>query len=89
MNSISERELTDFIKNNAVKKLNIVQNKIDKFQINITLTWKLGTWHLVTTRGKVRQWASLDRLSSHIREEYGNELPPISLTLNKRNGEKK
>ena len=83
MNAIREAELTDFVKNTAVKRLNIVQSGVSKYQIVITLTWKEGDWYLVTTRGKPREWASLDRLARHIREKYVGLLPPISLTLSK------
>lgn len=83
MNTISESELADFVKNKAVKKLHIVQNDADKYEIVITLTWKEGDWNLVTTRGKPREWASLDRLARHIREKYDGTLPPISLSLKK------
>jgi hypothetical protein len=80
MNTLSEAELTDFVKNKAVKRLNIVQNESDKYRIVVNLTWKEGDWHLVTTRKTIREWASLDRLARHIRENYG--IPPsISLSL--------
>lgn len=80
MNTLSEAELTDFVKNRAVKRLNIVQNESDKYQIVVNLTWKEGDWHLVTTRKTIREWASLDRLARHIRENCG--IPPsISLSL--------
>lgn len=81
MNTISEAELTDFIKNKAVKWLDIVQGENGKYQIEITLTWKKGDWRLVTTRGKPREWASLDRLARHITEKYGGSIPSISLVL--------
>lgn len=80
MNTLSEAELTDFVKNKAVKRLNIVQNESGKFQIVVNLTWKEGEWNLVTTRKTIREWASLDRLARHIRENYG--IPPaIILSL--------
>jgi len=82
MNSISESELTDFVKNDAVKKISIVQNKNNNYQLEITLTWKKGTWHLVTTRGKVREWICLNRLTRHIKTKYDGALPPINLKLN-------
>ena len=81
MNVISEAELMDFMQNQAVKRLHIVQNEIGHYQIIVTVTWKKGDWQLVTTRGKPRQWASLDRLARHIREKHDGPLPPISLTL--------
>lgn len=83
MNTISESELADFIKNKAVKKLHIAQNEDRKYEIVITLTWKEGDWNLITTRGKPREWASLDRLARHIQEKYQGTLPPINLTLTK------
>lgn len=83
MNVINEAELTDFVKNKAVKKLSIIQGESGKYQIVITLTWKEGDWNLVTTRGKPREWASLDRLARHISEKYDATLPPIQLTLAK------
>ena len=80
MNTLSAAELTDFVRNKAVKRLNVVQNGVEKYQIVVNLTWKEGDWHLVTTRKTIREWASLDRLARHIRENYG--IPPaISLSL--------
>jgi hypothetical protein len=44
------------------------------------LTWKEGDFHLVTTRKTIREWASLDRLARHIRDNCG--IPPsIELSL--------
>jgi len=88
MNDVYEAELTDFIKNKAVKQINIIQNKTNKYQISITLTWKKGEWRLVTSRGKIREWVSLDRLTLHMRTRYNGVLPPITLTLNKELPEK-
>lgn len=80
MNTLSEAELTDFVKNKAVRRLSIVQNEAGKYQIIVNLTWKEGDWNLVTTRKTIREWASLDRLARHIRENYG--IPPaIALSL--------
>lgn len=81
MNTISEAELTDFVKNNVVERINIVQSEAGKYQIVIALTWKEGEWNLLTTRRKPREWASLDRLARHIKERYGTALPRIILTL--------
>jgi hypothetical protein len=81
MNTIVEAELADFIRNKAVKKLNIIQVDESKYQIVANLTWKEGDWYLVTTRKKTREWASLDRLARHIREKYNGAVPPISLLL--------
>lgn len=87
-NTISEAELTDFIKNKAVKRINIIQNKGGKYEINITLTWKAGEQNLVTIRGKLRVWASLDRMAKHFQKKYDGDLPPITLTIKKTRSEK-
>ncbi|MEY3200729.1 MAG: hypothetical protein RIR70_279 [Pseudomonadota bacterium] len=81
LSSISESELTDFVANGAVKHLHLIQTEAGKYQIVINLTWKKGDWHLMTSRGKAREWASLDRLVRHIREKYDGAIPPISLSL--------
>jgi len=81
MCNIEEADLTDFIKNNAVKELNIIFTDTAKYRITVSLNWKEGLWNLVTARGKTREWASLDRLCKHIREKYDGSLPPITLKL--------
>jgi hypothetical protein len=80
MNTISESELEDAGRNKAIKKLHIVQQQNGKFGIVVNLTWKEGDFTLVTQRKNVREWASLDRLSHHIQDNYG-AVPSISLTL--------
>lgn len=82
MNGINQAELVDFVRNRAVTRFRIIQNAANNYQIVINLTWKEGHLNLVTARGKPREWASLDRLARHIKEEYLGHLPPIDLTLN-------
>lgn len=84
MNTINEAELIDFVKNKVVKKLAIIQNEAGRYQIVVNLTWKQGDLDLLTTRGKNREWVSLDRLIRHIQEKYEGPLPPISLSLYKK-----
>jgi len=80
MNTLSEADLTDFARNNAVRQLNIAQSESGKFRIIVNLTWKEGDWHLLTLRKTPREWVSLDRLAHHIRKHYG--IPPsINLSL--------
>lgn len=81
MKAISEAELVDFVRNKAVKRMYIVQGANARFQIIVTLTWKQGDWNLANAKKNPRQWASLDRLTRHIINEYGKELPPINLVL--------
>lgn len=88
MNTISETDLIDAIRNKAIKRLNIVQTEDRKFRIVVTLAkvsiagdWKEGDLSLISTRNAPREWASLDRLEKHIRSRYG-AIPVISLSLN-------
>lgn len=81
MSSIGEAELVDFVKNGAVKQLNIIKTKSGRFSIAVVLTWKDGIWELVTSRKTPREWVSLDRLILHIEHKYEGKLPPITLTL--------
>lgn len=81
MNAISEADLTDFIRNKAVKRMHIIQGANGRYRIIVTLTWKPGDWNLVNAKKNPRQWASLDRLTRHILNEYGGDLPPINLIL--------
>ncbi len=81
MNAVSEGEVADFIRNKAVKRMNIIQTDGGKYRIVVTLTWKPGDWNLVNARRQPRKWASLDRLARHIINEYGGDLPPINLVL--------
>lgn len=84
MNAINEAELIDFVKNKVVKRLHIVQNEAERYEIIVNLTWKKGDLNLVTTRGKNREWVSLDRLARHIKEKHEGALPPIGLSLYKK-----
>lgn len=81
MNTITEIELIDYIKNGVIKHISIVQLENGSYRTNVTLTWKKGEWTIITTRGKPRDWVSLDRLASHIAKKYEGKKPPISLTL--------
>lgn len=80
-NTISEMELIDNLDNNAVKMIHLVQGRDNKFKMLVTLTWKEGQQLLETQRKKPRNWASLDRLVSHINAKYRN-VPIITLELN-------
>ena len=77
---ITESQLTDYVRNGAVKHLRLTQTEAGTYEIVAELTWKKGDWQLVTQRGKARDWSSLDRLVRHIRREY-SPAPEISLTL--------
>jgi hypothetical protein len=81
LKTIREAELDDFLINNAVKRLGIIENKQGTYHINVVLNWKGGDHYLVTTRGGLRNWVSLDRLIRHINSKPVEYLPPIHLVL--------
>ena len=81
---ISEAELADNAKNGAVKTMQFVRTPDGGYKVICTLTWKSGNYVLTTTRGKPREWASLDRLARHIHETFP-EAPPITLVLDSQN----
>lgn len=83
MNSITEAEFADFMRNGAIKRLYLNQSEEGRFGIQAELTWKEGLYTLMTTRGTPREWASLDRLTRHIAEKHDGQVEkvPICLTL--------
>ena len=89
MNTINEAELTDFVKNGAIKGLAIIQNTEDAYRIQVSLTWKEGDWTVITTRGNVKEWVSLDNLVRHIKEKYEDTVPPINLILSNKPSRRK
>lgn len=82
MNHITEADLKDMVGNNAVKQMTIQQTKDRKYTVMVNLTWKSGDIVLFSTRNAPREWASLDRLLTHIQNNYGNKIPKIALVLN-------
>jgi hypothetical protein len=80
MNIIFEDDLVDCARNNAIKRLYLVQMENGNFSIEIELTWKDGRVQLFTQKKIVREWANLNRLIDHIQANYG-KIPSISLIL--------
>jgi hypothetical protein len=80
MNGISESELTLVVKSRAIKRMHIVQTEMGRFRIHVTLNNQEGELELLTFRKKPREWASLDRLTKHIREKLPN-VPNITISL--------
>lgn len=87
--NIEEAELVGFIKIEAVDQIKIVQLKNQKYKIIVNLTCKEGDYTLATNRKKIREWANLDRLTRHIRENYNGHKINISLSLQPLEGENK
>lgn len=80
-NSVKESEIVSFVENKSVNSFQIVQTESETFHIVITIIEKSGEFNLITTRGRKREWVSLDRLSRHIREVYRWGSNPIGLLL--------
>jgi hypothetical protein len=79
--TISEAALIDNIRNGAVKRFTIRENAAGRYEIRVVLTWRKENLILITARKKVREWVSMDRLLRHIKENYGDQVPTIGLTL--------
>lgn len=88
MNTISESELINAIKDCAVKRINLIETPDGAYRIQITPSHfegrsnqhNKGEKTLITTRHTPREWANLDRLVRHIHNAYG-KVPEITLTL--------
>lgn len=65
---ISESDLADAIKNNAVKKFYLFENTDESFKLVVTLTWKEGYFCLATLRKQPRAWASLHTVALHLKK---------------------
>ena len=82
MDTISESDIAISVQNKVVKTFTIEQTISGRYRITIELTWRKEPLKLVTARKTIREWASLDRLVSHIHEVYGTP-PPITIFLYK------
>ncbi|PKD39860.1 hypothetical protein CWO84_13320 [Methylomonas sp. Kb3] len=79
--NIEEAELVEFVKAKAVREINIVQSQSKKYRIVTKLTWKEGSFLLVSYRKRVREWSTLDTLFRYIRDTYEDITIPIRLTF--------
>lgn len=79
--SIKESEVISFVKNDTVNQFQIIQTERETYNIVIIVSSKTEELNLITTRGRKREWVSLDRLSRHIREVYKWGDNPIGLYL--------
>lgn len=62
-----DAELLSFLKNDLVEKLQIRENEKSRYEVHAILKWNTGILPVMTTRGKTREWASLDRLVKHFK----------------------
>lgn len=81
MKAITESGLALLLESQAVKQMHIVQNEEGKYRVIVKLHNQEEELEPVTFRKKTRYWASLDRLTKHIREKYGSHIPNINLSL--------
>jgi hypothetical protein len=75
---LGERDLLSLIKGHVLSRLTIVETCIGRFQLRVSRTVEAVEYVLVNTRGKPRDWYSLDTLANHIRKRYG---PPNRILL--------
>lgn len=81
MNYITESELNDAIQNQTVKAMKIILKDNGSFETLISVARKKDMI-LVTTRGNIKQWVSLDRYVSHLKNQHTEKLKfPINLQL--------
>ena len=80
MATITESELGLVVRSLAVKRFRIVRKGSGKYLVYVELNNQEGELALVTTRKNPREWASLDRLATHIQDKYGS-IRSISLSL--------
>lgn len=70
--TIAERDLLICIRSQSLRRLAIVQTDTGWYQLRARVSFATDELVLVNMRGKVREWASLDRLANHIRRKYGS-----------------
>ena len=78
---IAEVALIDFLANDAVEELTIIQTLEGTFILVAKLSWKKELSVLVTSRNTVREWVEHKRLVKHIESKYP-KLPIIKVILN-------
>lgn len=62
-----DAELLSYLKNDLVEKLQIRENEKSRYEVHAILKLNTGILPVMTTRGKNREWASLDRLVKHFK----------------------
>ncbi len=64
---LQNAELLHYLISNQVEILQIRENDKSKYELHAILKWKSGVFPVITTRGKAREWSSLDRMVKHLR----------------------
>lgn len=67
LDGLQDAELSRCLQNKMVEKLEIRENEKSRYEVHATLKWNSGVLPVITTKGKTREWASLDRLVKHLK----------------------
>ena len=68
---LGERDLLLFIRRQVLRHLTIVETDVGRFVLRVKLTVEPRNFVLVNSRGKPRDWSSLNALANHIRTKFG------------------
>ncbi|MGO4610740.1 hypothetical protein AB4142_30875, partial [Variovorax sp. 2RAF20] len=71
MQTITERELSLYIKSKVLRRLSIRRTDSGRFRLHVSLSVDPLDFVLSGTRNKPREWVSLDTLANHICAKYG------------------
>ena len=83
VDKITEVALIEFIANDAVEEIAIIQTREGTFILVVKLTWKKELSVLETSRNTVREWVKYERLAKHIEDKYP-KIPALKVILNYR-----
>ena len=75
---ITNEYLSDMLVNYAIRRITLVEDEKGKWQIVVVANWRAGELYVVTHRGGIRSWSSIDRLLKHLKK-YQVKLPPIRI----------
>lgn len=66
---ILDADLLNYLKTNQVDTLQIKENESERYEIHVILKRSNKPHPILSTRGKPREWASLDRMVKHLKQE--------------------
>lgn len=66
---ILDADLLRHLEKNHVDTLQIRENEREKYEIYAVLKWDSQPLPVMSTRGKPREWVSLDRMVKHLKQE--------------------
>jgi len=81
VDKITEVALMDYLDNDAVEEITIIQSLEGTFILVVKLSWKKELSVLVTSRNTIREWVQYERLIKHINAKYPKS-PALKVILN-------